>query len=93
MPVSELLDSLEASIPVEAFTREMAQIAAKIDADSRKLGRTVPFADLLIAATALHLGHPVGTRNLRHYQMIPILKVIRLEMKVGGTIFQSPSSL
>jgi predicted nucleic acid-binding protein len=67
-----------AAIPVEPFTKEMAQVAAKIDAGARQTGRAIPFADLLIGATALHLGYTVGTRNLRHFQMIPGLNVIPL---------------
>src|SRR6266567_3650655 len=67
----EYLDTVFAAIPVEPFTRGMAQFAAKIDADARQLGRTIPFADLLIGATALHFGYAVGTRNLRHFRMIP----------------------
>jgi tRNA(fMet)-specific endonuclease VapC len=50
----EYLDTVFAAIPVEPFTREMAQLAAKIDAGQRTLGRTIPFADLLIGTTALH---------------------------------------
>jgi predicted nucleic acid-binding protein len=56
----------------------MAQLAAKIDAEARKFGRTIPFADLLIGTTALHFGYAVGTRNLRHFQMVPNLAVIQL---------------
>jgi tRNA(fMet)-specific endonuclease VapC len=74
----EYLDTIFAAIPAEPFTREMAQLAAKIDAEARQLGRTIPFADLLIGATALHFGYAVGTRNLRHFQMIPNLAVIQL---------------
>jgi tRNA(fMet)-specific endonuclease VapC len=74
----EYLDTVFAAIPVEPFTREMAQLAAKIDAEARKLGRTIPFADLLIGVTGLHYGYAVGTRNLRHFQMIPGLAVIQL---------------
>jgi len=74
----EYLDTVFAAIPVEPFTREMAQLAAKIDAEARKLGRTIPFADLLIGVTALHFGYAVGTRNLRHFQMIPSLAVIQI---------------
>ena len=33
---------------------------------------------LLIGATALHFGYAVGTRNLRHFHMIPNLAVIQL---------------
>ncbi len=72
------LDTVYTAIPVEPFTRDMAQLAAKIDADARQLGCTIPFADLMIGATALHFGYAVGTRNLRHFQMIPNLPVIRL---------------
>ena len=74
----EYLDTVFAAIPVEPFTREMAQLAAKIDAEARKLGRTIPFADLLIGVTALHFGYAVGSRNLRHFQMIPSLAVIQI---------------
>jgi predicted nucleic acid-binding protein len=33
---------------------------------------------LLIGATALHFAYAVGTRNLRHFQMVPNLAVIQL---------------
>ena len=56
----------------------MAQLAAKVDADARKLGCTIPFADLLIGAAALQFGYAVGTRNLRHFQMIPDLAIVQL---------------
>ena len=74
----EYLDSVFAAIPVEPFTREMAQLAAKIDAQARQLSRTIPFADLLIGATALHFGYSIGTRNTRHFRMLPNLNVIQL---------------
>jgi len=72
------LDAVFAAIPVESFSREIAQIAAKVDAEARKTGKVIPFSDLLIDATALHQGYAVGTRNLRHFQMIPDLAVISL---------------
>jgi len=72
------LDEIFAAIPVESFSREMAQIAAKVDADARRVGRVIPFADLLIGATALQHGYAVGTRNLRHFQMIPNLTLLSL---------------
>jgi tRNA(fMet)-specific endonuclease VapC len=74
----DYLDTVFAAIPVQPFTREMAQIAAKVDADSRAAGRTIPFADLLIGVTALHLGYAIGTRNVRHFRMIPELAVVEL---------------
>jgi len=74
----EYLDSVFHAIPVEPFTREMAQLAARIDAQSQQASRKIPFADLLIGTTALYFGYAVGTRNPRHFRMIPNLKVIEL---------------
>jgi tRNA(fMet)-specific endonuclease VapC len=74
----DYLDTIYAAIPVEPFTRELAQAAAKIDAEARKSGRVIPFPDLLIGATALYFGYTIGTKNLRHFQMIPDLKVLSL---------------
>jgi predicted nucleic acid-binding protein len=56
----------------------MAQLAAKIDAEARQVGRTIPFADLLIGTTALHFGYAIGTRNQRHFDMLPKLSVVKL---------------
>lgn len=71
------LDELLAVIPVEPFTREMGVLAAEIDADMKK-GGVVATADLLIGVTALYHGYAVGTRNVRHFEQIPGLKVITL---------------
>jgi tRNA(fMet)-specific endonuclease VapC len=74
----EYLDEVFAVIPVEGFTREMGALAAEIDANAKKAGRVIALADLLIGVTALHHGYAVGTENLRHFRMIPNLKVISL---------------
>jgi predicted nucleic acid-binding protein len=65
------LNTVFAAIPGEPFTREMGQLAAKVDAESKRAGRVIPFADLLIGVTALYLDYAVGTSNLRHFQMVP----------------------
>lgn len=70
------LDTVFLAIPVEPFTKEMGQLAAKIDANAKRAGLSIPFEDLLIGVTALHLGYGIGTRNLRHFRMIPNLNVI-----------------
>ena len=72
------LDEVFAVIPVEPFTREMGALAAKIDAGMKKSGLVIATADLLIGVTALHYGYAIGTRNVRHFQMIPGLNVIAL---------------
>ena len=66
------LDTVFAAIPSEPFTREIGHIVAKVDAEAR-FG--IPFADLLIGGTALHFGHGLGTRDERHFRMIPKLDV------------------
>lgn len=72
------LDEVFAIIPVEPFTREMGVLAAKIDAAMKKTGLVIAMADLLIGVTALHYGYSVGTRNVRHFKMIPGLTVVPL---------------
>jgi len=74
----DYLDTIFAAIPVEPFTKQMAQTAAKIDAEAKRSGHVIPFADLLIGVTALQFGYALATRNLRHFQMIPHLQVVPL---------------
>jgi predicted nucleic acid-binding protein len=69
------LDEVFETIAVHPFTKEMAQLAAKIDAAARSQGVTIPFADLQIGVTALHFGYAIGTLNVRHFRMIPDLEV------------------
>lgn len=72
------LDDVFAVIPVEPFTREMAVLAAKIDSGMKERGLVIATADLLIGVTALHHDYAVGTRNVRHFRMIPGLQVLPL---------------
>ncbi len=74
----QYLDEVFAIIPVEPFTREMGILAAKIDADMKKVGALVATADLLIGVTALYYEYAIGTRNARHFRMIPGLHVLSL---------------
>ena len=50
--VRELLSDVEA----HPFTRETPLLAGKIDGEQQSRGVTIPFADLLIGATALEVG-------------------------------------
>jgi predicted nucleic acid-binding protein len=45
-----------AILPVEPFTREMGVLAARIDAETKRLGVVIATADLLIGITALYYG-------------------------------------
>jgi predicted nucleic acid-binding protein len=60
------------------LTTDIAKLAGKLDAEQQTRGIVIPFADLLIGATALSLGYSVLTVNARHFGRIPGLSVIEL---------------
>jgi len=70
------LDEILSSLPVYDYTPEAAEIAGRIDAEERIKGFHIPFADLLIGATALSLNFAILTSNERHFRLIPGLTVI-----------------
>jgi len=70
------LDELLSALPVYEYTLEAAEIAGRIDAEERIKGFHIPFADLLIGATALSLNFSILTSNERHFRLIPGLTVI-----------------
>jgi predicted nucleic acid-binding protein len=64
---------LDSSIVIAAERRghTVRQILEQI-----KMGIAIPFEDLVIGVTALRLGFDVASLNLRHFQLIPSLKVV-----------------
>jgi tRNA(fMet)-specific endonuclease VapC len=72
------LDALLTAVSVYPFTTEAARLAGKIDAEQQAKSVVIPFADLLIGATALSLGYSVGTVNIRHFQQVPGLALVQL---------------
>ncbi|MFZ0641075.1 MAG: PIN domain-containing protein [Candidatus Acidiferrales bacterium] len=72
------LSELLADLTVYPYTQETAMLAGKLDGEQQSKGVVVPFADLLIGATALALGFSVLTVNVRHFQRIPGLSVVQL---------------
>lgn len=65
-------------LAVYPLTLEIAQLAGKVEGEQAARGISVAFEDLLIGATALHLGYGVATLNARHFQLIPGLSVVQL---------------
>ena len=63
---------------VYPLTDVIAERAGIISGREAERGITLPFTDLLIGATALHLGFEVVTENVRHFAMIPNLVVKQL---------------
>lgn len=63
---------------VHPVSLEIAQLAGRIEGEQAAKGITIAFEDLVIGATALHLGFDVATLNVRHFQLIPGLNVVTL---------------
>lgn len=59
-------------------TLEIAQLAARISGEQAAQGVSIAIPDLLIGATALHLGYGVATHNVRHFRSIPGLTVVQI---------------
>jgi tRNA(fMet)-specific endonuclease VapC len=72
--IYELLQDVE----VIPYGKETALLAGRIDGEQQEQGVVIPFADLLIGATALLSGYSLLTVNARHFQLIPNLSIFRL---------------
>jgi predicted nucleic acid-binding protein len=72
------VEELLATVVIYPLTTDIAKLAGKLDAEQQTRGIVIPFADLLIGATALSLGYSVLTVNARHFGRIPGLSVIEL---------------
>jgi len=72
------LKELLTDLTVYPFTKETAMLAGKLDGEQQSQGMVIPFGDLLSGATALALGYSVLTANVRHFERIPGLSVVKL---------------
>ncbi|PYT39541.1 MAG: VapC toxin family PIN domain ribonuclease, partial [Acidobacteria bacterium] len=54
-------------MPVHPVTLAIARLAGRIEGQQETIGVQFAFEDLLIGATALHLGYEVATLNLRDF--------------------------
>lgn len=74
----EFVERLSSDVPVHPVTLEIARLAGRIEGQQQAVGIQFAFEDLLIGATCLHLGYELVTLNLRDFQRIPGLSVIKL---------------
>ena len=74
----EFIDRLSSDAPVYPVTLDIARLAGRIEGQQGAVGVRLAFGDLLIGATALHLGYAVATLNIRDFQRIPNLSVTKL---------------
>jgi tRNA(fMet)-specific endonuclease VapC len=69
------LDFLQ-SAEVLGISQPVARLWAQLLGTLRQAGRIIPQPDLFIAATALHHDLTLVTRNRRHFERIPDLKLL-----------------
>ena len=74
----EFIERLSIDVPVHPVTLDIARLAGRIEGQQEAMGIRFAFEDLLIGATALHLGYELATLNLRDFRKIPGLSVIQL---------------
>jgi len=70
------LESVEDAFWVYSLDSEIAKRLGELDAEVSMLGKKIDLAGLMIAATALHLDFGVVTRNRKHFEHIPGLRLI-----------------
>ena len=73
----EFIERLWSDVPVHPVTLAIARLAGRIEGQQEAVRVQFAFEDLLIGATALHLGYELATLNLRDFQKIPGLSVIQ----------------
>lgn len=74
----QFLDEIKVWLPVYPFTSGAAEIVGRVDGEQAAKGINLPIADLIIGACAMELGYAVGTHNVRDFERIPGLSVVRL---------------
>jgi tRNA(fMet)-specific endonuclease VapC len=74
----EFIERLTSDVPVHPVSLDIARLAGRIEGQQEGKGIQITFEDLLIGATALHLGHAVATLNHRDFQRIPGLSIVQL---------------
>ncbi len=72
------LDELKATVPIYPLTEATAEIIARVGGEQATKGVILPLGDLIIGACALELGYAIGTSNVRDFNRIPGLNIVRL---------------
>ena len=72
----KFIERLCADIPIYPVTLEVARMVGRMEGELAGRGISVAFEDLAIGATALALGFEVATANVRHFKLIPGLKIL-----------------
>ncbi|MBY0580563.1 MAG: PIN domain-containing protein [Rickettsiales bacterium] len=73
--IAEASNSIISVMEVLEFSREIAELAAKVRAKLSNLGTPIGAYDLLIAATAKYYDLTVVTSNIREFERVEDLKI------------------
>jgi len=71
-------DELARDMIVHPVSLAIAQVAGRIEGEQAAKGVSIAVEDLIIGATALHLGFDVATLNVRDFQRIPGLGLVTM---------------
>ncbi len=69
-------DHLLWQLPTLPFTAKDADIAARLEVELEQQGQKKPRGDILIAAIALNHNCKLFTLNIKHFSVIPDLKLV-----------------
>lgn len=72
------IQELLTAMPVYPVTVSIALRTGRLDGENQIRGLRIPLADLLIGVTALELGYSVHTANLRHFNRVPGLSIVKV---------------
>jgi predicted nucleic acid-binding protein len=72
------VEELCRDVPTHPLTLEIARSIGRIEGQQAAKGISLAFEDLAIGVTALELGFEVATLNVRHFQMVPGLKIVSM---------------
>ena len=71
----QAIDTLLSRLKIHSFNEKAAATAAEIVANLEKEGNTIDFRDAFIAATAITNNATLYTRNIKHFNRVPKLKL------------------
>lgn len=74
----EYIDELVKLVSLHPITIRTAYLVGQIEGEEAAKGNVLPFNHVLIAASAIEQGYAVLTENLRHFERIPGVRVLKL---------------
>ena len=74
----EYIEELVNLVPLHPVTLQTGYLVGQIEGQEAAKGNVLPFNDLLVAAAAIEQGYAVLTENLRHFEKVPGVRVLKL---------------